>query len=141
MAGASAAARGMRLWVVLSRVREVRVQRRLAELARAQRSVQAAQRGVEHAVRQCELHAAQLAGLKDWRASGPHGPAMWRHARERHRQREAALAGEATAAREALSIALGHALAVRAALRRAMHARDDARKRAREAAAKARPED
>ncbi|MDR5782051.1 hypothetical protein QCE63_21870 [Caballeronia sp. LZ065] len=141
MKGSSAAARNMRLWAVLSRVREVRVRRRLAEWARAQRSVQAAETAVDHAVTRCERHAAQLAGLQDWRASGPHGPAMWRHARERHRQQEAVLAREVAAARDALSIASGHALAVRATLRREMHARDDALKRAREAEAKARRED
>lgn len=131
----------MRLWTVLSRVREVRVQRRLAELARAQRGVQAAQKDVDHAVSRCERHAAQLAELQDWRASGPDGPALWRHARERHRQQEAVLAGAAAAAREALHTALSHALTVRGTLRREMHARDDARRRAREAREQARRED
>ncbi|MDR5760147.1 hypothetical protein [Caballeronia sp. LZ035] len=141
MGASSAVSRGIRLWTVLSRVRDVRVQCRLGELARAQRGVQSAQAAVDHAVRQCELHAGRLAGLKDWRASGPHGPEMWRHARERHRQREAVLAREAAAAREVLAAALGEAHTIRAALRREMHAQDDAHTRVRDARAKARGKD
>ncbi|MDR5816452.1 MULTISPECIES: hypothetical protein [unclassified Caballeronia] len=141
MSASSAASRHLRLWTVLSRVRDVRVQRRLGELARAQRDVQSAQTALGHAIGQCELHAAQLAGLQDWRASGPHGPEMWRHARERHRQREAVLAREADTAREGLAAALREAHAIRAALRREMHARDDARVRLREVRMKARGQD
>jgi hypothetical protein len=141
MQRSSTSSRPARLWVVLGRVRDVRVRRRLAALAQAQRAVQAAQAACDEQVRQAELHAARLVELLAWRAHGPHGPAIRRHALDRHRRQDESLTQATEAARAAFATAVSDLSRIGAALRREMTARDDARARERAAKAKARMED
>lgn len=123
--------RAARQWQAIGRVRDVRVRRRRAALALAQREVHAAAQALDAARASLNEHTALLPLLAARCEHAYRDAALWRDALTRHRAREAQWRAAVTAAETHMTAALADLARAAAALRRDLLARDDARARVR----------
>lgn len=125
----------MRVWALLARVRELRVERARRQVSDARAGVQQAAAQVARQREAVAAHEAARVAILAACSSGNPGAPLWRMALHRHDAGKSALEQAFAAARHASENAQGEVASALHELQREMRGLDDARERTRGLAA------